>query len=240
MEEHQQVTKSCVTADLEPLSSEMEAIAVSDDVPSKVEIKSNLEKFVFCVPLQVGIDDTSTTFSSAPEDKIPKTLPPNLSGGTRCVVGTITVMKRSSAFLWIGWGDCEQQESSKDSRKSRRPLSSLPPMGPLVIAMPRMNYAGTTSANEEAACSQLIGGENEEDQMIGWQMASRLTKKLGWPILVACSLASTSTSNSGALQYMPGADEGNTNALASMTSQRAAALGEKEIYRILMTLKNEI
>ena len=232
------MTNSCVATDLEPLSSEMEAISVSHEGPSKVETKSNLEKFVFCVPIPVEIDDT--TFSSASEDEIPKTSPPNLSVETRYVVGTITVMKRSSAFLWIGWGDCEQQESSKDSRKSRRPLSSLPPMGPLVIAMPRMNYAGTTSANEEAACSQLIGGENEEDQMIGWQMASRLTKKIGWPILVACSLASTNKSISGALQLMPGADEGNTNALSSMASQRAAALGEKEIYRILITLKNEI
>jgi hypothetical protein len=107
-------------------------------------------------------------------------------------------------------------------------------MGSLVISMPRTKYIGSISTdssgsytNGDPACSQLIGGETVDDQMIGW------------PILVACSLAATAVSSdivSSARGDAADALEEHTE--ASLKSHRAAAVAEKEICRILTLLKN--
>lgn len=212
---------------------------------SNIIIKSDLEMITFCVPLSGLSNKESGTEEAADGVAAPGATHGNnilLSANNKCVVGTITVMKRSSAFIWIGWGDCEQQyynSQPQPNTTSRRSASSLPSMGPLVISMPRTNYIGNISSVSDPSCSQLIAGENVDDQMIGWQMASRLSLQLGWPILVACSLAATSASANISTTFASSAalEEYNTAASeASLMSHRAAAMGEKEICRILTQL----
>jgi len=222
----------------------MESLSISDVTPPQLESKSDIEIYTFCVPVPLGLDDVSATFSHSTTTDCSLTAPSAVIQATKCVVGTITVMKRSSVFLWIGWGDQEHNQSPSSTSNSSRPLASLPPMGPLVVSMPRFKYIGmssssSSSTNGESPCSQLIGGENEDDQMIGWQMASRLSKKFGWPVLVACSLACTGTGTGtmgegSATIVASDAVSGDISInAAALQAHRAAALGEKEIGRIL-------
>ena len=93
----------------------------------------------------------------------------------------------------------------------------LPQMGHMVLAMPRIQYAG----RGHSSTTQLMGGESEEDMMIGSQMASRLSQKLKYPVFVSCSI-----SGSGASFY----DGYNS----SIVSQKAAAMAEHSIRQILL------
>jgi hypothetical protein len=92
-------------------------------------------------------------------------------------------------------------------------------MGPLVVAMPRTNYRGAFSSPTDVPSSKLIGDEAEDVEMIARQMASRLSQRLGVPIFVCCSFADTPS-------ILDGIDLG-------MVQQRAAALAERQIWRIL-------
>ena len=70
-------------------------------------------------------------------------------------------------------------------------MKGTPTMGQLVVAMPRTSYKGAFGTNDrEASCSQLIGSVSNEDQMLGNQMASRLSTKSGMAIFVSCQLSS--------------------------------------------------
>ena len=89
-------------------------------------------------------------------------------------------------------------------------------MGPLAIAMPR------TYKSPQQASSQLIGGESEEDQMLGHQISCRLSKKLNCPVLVSCSLSI----GRGVIGGKYVTDE--------FIAQRAAAFAEKEIGRVVL------
>jgi hypothetical protein len=254
----------------EPLpSNELSNAAIERELDTTV-VRSNLEVFTFCVPL-VELCNSESVLVATMEEVIDMGSSERTgvsgemrgnnasltTGSSKCVVGTITVMKRSSAFVWVGWGDCEPQDSqpplSYNDNSPARSLSTLPNMGPLVISMPRTNYysgsIGTDSnssyTNVDPACSQLIGGENVDDQMIGWQMASRLSSKLGWPILVACSLAATAASSNVVSSArgdatVPLEESTNSTSEGSLLSHKAAAVGEKEIYRILTLLKSQI
>ena len=94
-------------------------------------------------------------------------------------------------------------------------------MGPLISAMPRTRYAGAFSdpnANTDPSTSKLLGSNEEDDEMLARQMASRLTQRLGMAIFVSCSFA--------AAPAMDGES-------GSLIQHRAAALAEREIYRIL-------
>jgi len=163
------------------------------------------------------------------EDK-EQVLPPTGIGGEVVVVGTITMMKQS-AIIWFGWGKI-QPGGNGDKKESEATTNivgkGVPSMGPLVVAMPRTNYKGAFSsggANNnqgESSCSQLIGGDSE-DQLIGWQMASRLSQRVGHPVFVSCSLT---TSMTGMESLATGLDR---NSLCS----RTAALTEREIGRLL-------
>ena len=74
-------------------------------------------------------------------------------------------------------------------------------MGQLIVAMPRTNYKGAFGTNDrEASCSQLIGSESSDDNMLASQMASRLSTRSGMPIFVSCQLASGSRSASNSMQ----------------------------------------
>jgi len=92
--------------------------------------------------------------------------------------------------------------------------SNLSPMGPLTVAFPKQ-FQNSNSV------SQLING-NEEDSIIGAQMASRLSRKLNNCILVSCSLHE----NECGLNFLV-EDFGLANT--------CAVLVEKEIERFLST-----
>jgi hypothetical protein len=82
----------------------------------------------------------------------------------------------------------------------------------------------------------MIGSVSSEDQMLANQMASRLSSKSGMAIYVSCQLSG----GSGGGPTAPGSDgigvgeDSWTSGLDSeMISHRAAALAEKEVWRIL-------
>jgi len=161
---------------------------------------------------------------------------PDLNLKQNGVVGTITFLK-NSAMVWIGWGNLIDDDGETQSQGC-----GMPCMGPMVVAMPRTKYAGMSSG-DEAPCSQMIGGDNEEEVMMGNTMAMRLAKKIGWPIFVSCSLGEmgnirsrgmSSGSMMGELQGS--AFDGDMGSLAV----HAAALAEKEVGRIITERKNQL
>jgi len=95
-------------------------------------------------------------------------------------------------------------------------------MGPLIVAAPRTKYQGAFSSSAEAPISKLIGGENEDDEMMARQMASRLSKRFGISVFVSCSFAS----NAPTMMAGEAFEE-------VMILHRAAALAEREIGKKL-------
>ncbi len=91
-------------------------------------------------------------------------------------------------------------------------------MGHMVLAMPRNRYAGERN---QSSTSQLIGGESDEDMMIGSQMASRLSQKLKYPVFVSCSISGASAS------FYDGYN-------SSVVSQKASAMAEHCVRQILV------
>ena len=89
--------------------------------------------------------------------------------------------------------------------------------------MPRTNYKGAFASESgvDPSTSKLVGSESEEDEMIARQMGSRLTKRLGIAIFISCSLEVGAPAVA-----RDGVDE-------KLIQHRAAAIGEREIYRIL-------
>lgn len=149
-------------------------------------------------------------------------------------------------MVWFGWGTVEEDvegENQDDRRvemEGRTTGTGLPVMGPLVVSMPRTKYVGP-GGGEDAPCSQLIGGDNEEDQMLGWQMASRLSRSVGWPVYVSGTLGggggvdaggSDMAAVMGGLEGL-GGDTGYSGSLP----QKVAALAEREVRRILLERK---
>ncbi len=162
----------------------------------------------------------------------------------RGVVGTITFLGESACMVWVGWGNLHIQgcsdgnENEKETVQINSTSYGMPTMGPLVVAMPRTKYAGM-SGTDEAPCSQLIGGDNEEDIMIGNSMACRLTQKVGKPVFVSGSLESGNGDggcSTTALDGLQGNAFGDINSLE--LTQQACSLAEKEIGRIILEWRN--
>lgn len=169
------------------------------------------------------------------------------------IVGSITKFG-SSAMIWFGWGnvmsnqntgtssaggntDPEEQAVVGSGEFERRKLETLKidrsywypfsqafspatglSLGPLYVAMPRTQYKGAFHSGNEAPTSKLIGSPKEGEEMLARQMSSRLSHRLGFSILVSCCLANAPSN--------VGVDE-------NLIQHRAAALAEREIYRIL-------
>lgn len=128
-----------------------------------------------------------------------------------CVVGTITLLP-NAIMVWIGWGRQdhheppqpqrqrqEEEESDGALKTSKNIGTGMPVMGPLVVAMPQRHYKGAFGTSSRAMrsefsssspCSQLIGGDQELEVMLGNSMAMRLAQKVGKPVYVSCSLSS--------------------------------------------------
>lgn len=145
----------------------------------------------------------------------------------KCIVGTVTMMNMKAAMIWLGWGSTITL--NEDSESNQMVGCGLPRMGPLVVGMPRTKYQGF--GGDEAACSQLISGVDEEEMMLGWRMAARLSKKLGMAIYCACAL-SGGVGLSGIMDPDTVSDD--------METIRACALVEKEIERIIASLRKSL
>jgi hypothetical protein len=110
-------------------------------------------------------------------------------------------------------------------------------MGQLTVAMPRTNYKGAFGTGaKEASCSQLIGSSSSEDQMLAYQMSSRLSTRSGMAIYVSCQLSATTSANNVTGFDPDGWDSGLDS---EMISHRAAALAEKEAWRILQNHRKQ-
>eukprot|EP00536_Pseudo-nitzschia_multiseries_P001741 jgi/Psemu1/107674/gw1.22.64.1 len=160
-------------------------------------------------------------------------------------------MGGKSAMIWVGWGLLDQtttgggdgggDDNDDDDSSPRDKFKSgfgfgtgTPTMGQLVVAMPRTDYKGAFSGTtREASCSQLVGSASSEDQMLANQMASRLSSRSGMAIYVSCQLSSPVGGSGGAGGSAMGGDLGAGGHEADMLSQRAAALAEREVWRIL-------
>jgi len=108
--------------------------------------------------------------------------------------------------------------------------------------MPRTHYKGAFgTGSKEPSCSQIIGGSNSEDQMLATQMASRLTMRSGRAVFVSCQLASSSSSmtSSSHSDHFAMGNVGEGMDSDGMISYRAAALAEKEVWKILQEQQKE-
>ena len=145
--------------------------------------------------------------------------------GQRGVVGTI-ILLRNSALIWIGWGEIDMHPGRDvvgEAGKGR------PPQAGLCVAMPMRNLgdkgAFRSSSDGPSSCSQIIGSSNSENQMLGNQMACRLTTRLkNFAILVSVELSE-------------GSDDGGlaSGFSSESVSHQAAAMAEKEIWKILQS-----
>jgi Proteasome assembly chaperone 4 len=163
---------------------------------------SNISHLTFGVPLPQNVDYDMDLVGKVNQMMM------NDAG----IVGTIVFLK-NAAMIWLGWGavDCHGVSGSVEGQ-------GIPVMGSLVVGFPRTKYKGF--GDGEVSCSQLVGGDSE-DQILGWQMAGRLSQQFGYPIFVSCGLF-----ESDPPEWMKGLDKG---ALA----QRAAAMAERKVKEIL-------
>eukprot|EP00977_Amphora_coffeiformis_P017566 scaffold5787_cov157-Amphora_coffeaeformis.AAC.10 len=148
------------------------------------------------------------------------------------IVGTITIL-RKAVMIWFGWGNLElggvgggatessSQPTSGEAGNKNWSRSKPPPMGPLMVAMPRIAYQGAFSS-DGSATTKLVGSDDEDEELTCRQMASRLTAKLGVSVFCSCSLTTGAA--------MPTGMDPTT---ASWMPQRAAALAEKHVYQML-------
>ena len=174
----------------------------------------------FHVPLPSTLQELSLSLanSSLGDDSSSSDQKSNrMIASEKCVVGQITFME-NSVFVWVGWGYLGENNSGNVKTKS------MARFGPLVVSYPKQ------FENGQLASSQLLHSENDEEtsadiDVIGLQMASRLSKKVGWPIFVACALG-----NASELGMLLGGADG--------AAQKAAALVEKEIGKRIVMRKN--
>mmetsp|Transcript_10439 Transcript_10439/g.30678 ORF Transcript_10439/g.30678 Transcript_10439/m.30678 type:complete len:253 (-) Transcript_10439:729-1487(-) len=165
-----------------------------------------------------------------------KSGPLGFSGVGKGVVGTVTFLGKNSAMVWFGWGDLIEENGDTGGGEGCRKTvtnnvalgAGLPVMGPLSMATPRNKYSGAFS-EKESPSTQLVAASSDEDMVASLQIASRLSSRVGWPVLVSCSLHSD-------VAGMEGMGAGRGGSL----SQRAAALAEREACRILIRRRKEL
>ena len=177
------------------------------------------------------------------------------AGGKQGVVGTITLLADGrSAMVWFGWGDLVPSSAGDDAAAAASEAggasstakvvgSGVPPsMGPILLSYP----SASSAAGAEPATTQLMGGESEEDMVVGHQMAARLARKVGMPVYVCSSIHSTpapSSGGGGGGMGMVGAGMMESEAptgFGGSLGQKAAALAEREVGRILLERKRNL
>ena len=204
-----------------------------------------------CVPFAVELSSSTIQGFDEPESSTRKV---SALVGNNGVVGTILFLN-NSIIVWVGWGKVDTTSTSSSSTTSTAAASAvigsgIPEMGPLVVAMPRTSYRGAVgntscggSSSKEPSTSTLIGSDTTEDSLLASQMSSRLSLKSGRAVLVSCQLLQQQHHQLQLQQEMAGmgmgiADDNDWSAGLNhdMISHKAAALAEKEIWRILSSL----
>ena len=199
---------------------------------------SNLDVLTFCVDPSAVSDGEDTGSGGG------GVMSAGGTGSTKGVVGTITLLAGGkSAMVWFGWGDLvpssgEGDDAAAKDEKEDTPTSKVvgsgvpPAMGPILLSYP------STASGGEPATTQLMGGESEEDMVVGHQMSARLAQKVGMPVYVCCSIHSTpAPSAAGGGMGMVGAGMMESEAptgFGGSLGQKAAALAEREVGRILL------
>mmetsp|Transcript_20084 Transcript_20084/g.41470 ORF Transcript_20084/g.41470 Transcript_20084/m.41470 type:complete len:212 (+) Transcript_20084:94-729(+) len=200
----------------------------------------NVQIIPFCVPLPLHSSPSSPIDASA-------------SGEISSfgVVGTITI-RGHSAVVWFGWGTieaCDDRGSNYISRwNNENGIISVgcgkPPMGPIAVSMPPLPQ--NASKLDGTPTSQLLGGNSDEDMILGQQMSARLAKRVGWPIFVSCSFSDLGGDIGGLGGGAMGNGGSGVESLDAMSAglddgmpQRCSALAEREVGRILLELKNK-
>mmetsp|Transcript_6088 Transcript_6088/g.7734 ORF Transcript_6088/g.7734 Transcript_6088/m.7734 type:complete len:228 (-) Transcript_6088:88-771(-) len=212
-------------------SREMESLSINPEVhpneSSSLSTSQNknihVESFTVAIPKMVnGI-------------KIMDLMEDNDVNDSKSVVGTVTFFNKS-AMVWIGWGESYSDEEDRVENPTSNG-KGVPMMGPMVVSMPRSKYAGLGS-DFETPCSQLISGPNEEEMMLGFQMASRLSRKCSWPIFVSSSLhqiPDNSGNSGGRADCMDGLEDMNGSQMfGNSLVIHAAALAEKKVCEIIL------
>ena len=208
--------------------------------PAKYEAlpasSSNLDVLTFCVdPSAVSDGEEMGAMSSGG------------TGSKKGVVGTITLLAGGkSAMVWFGWGDlvpssgeggdaAGAKADSNDTSTSKLVGSGVPPaMGPILLSYP------STASGGEPATTQLMGGESEEDMVVGHQMSARLAQKVGMPIYVCCSIHSTPAPSAGEGGMGMVMESEAPTGFGGSLGQKAAALAEREVARILLERKRSM
>ena len=199
-----------------------------------------------CVPFAVELSSSTIQGFDEPESSTRKV---SALVGNNGVVGTILFLN-NSIIVWVGWGKVDTTSTSSSTTTSIAAAnavigSGIPEMGPLVVAMPRTSYRGAfgNSRSSEPSTSTLIGSDTTEDSLLASQMSSRLSLKSGRAVLVSCQLLQQQHHQLQLQQEMAGmgmgiADDNDWSAGLNhdMISHKAAALAEKEIWRILSSL----
>ena len=156
----------------------------------------------------------------------------------KAIVGTVTFFNQS-VMVWLGWGETQDQDQGGEQEQGTTCSGTgFPTMGPLVVAMPRSKYAGFGS-NNEVPCSQLIGGPDDEEMLLGWQMASRLTKKVGCPVFVSTSI----NSSNGLGENSSNHDDNGTVLVRDLDESsvlHAVAMAEKTVGDIILKRKENV
>eukprot|EP00545_Synedropsis_sp_CCMP1620_P007996 CAMPEP_0119029474 /NCGR_PEP_ID=MMETSP1176-20130426/40539_1 /TAXON_ID=265551 /ORGANISM="Synedropsis recta cf, Strain CCMP1620" /LENGTH=212 /DNA_ID=CAMNT_0006985819 /DNA_START=41 /DNA_END=679 /DNA_ORIENTATION=+ len=178
---------------------------------------NNIRQLTFGVPLPNDVAHDPLSDLPAPVRSLM---------GDAGIVGSVLLLK-NSAMIWLGWGNIDTRTTTTTTTTSTDGDDStavegrgVPNMGQMTVAFPRTKYQGAFSGAGESSCSALVGGDSE-DQVLGWQMASRLSQKLGYPIFVSCALFASDPP-----EWMAGLDK-------AMATQRAAALAERKVRQIL-------
>ncbi len=168
---------------------------------NELEINTNIKQFTFAVALPQSVGHETNH-----QDPILQMM------GDAGIVGSVLILN-NAAMIWLGWGNIDSRVGSTTVEGR-----GIPTMGSMVVGFPRTHYKGL--GDGEASCSQLVGGDSE-DQMLGWQMAARLSRQLGYPIFVSCSLFESETQD-----WMAGLDKASV-------AQLAAALAERKVRGLL-------
>ena len=185
---------------------------------STVEVLS--QPNIAVIPFAVALP---TSLLQGLDEPTPKGSPLALMGENG-IVGTVILLNKS-VQVWVGWGKLilegfNQVEPPLVDMSTTRVGTGAPIMGPLLVAMPRTNYKGAFGGGGDVPCSQLIGTADSDDQMLATQMASRLSMRSGKAVFVSCQLSS-------------GGDDWTAGLDREQISHRAAALAEREVWRIL-------
>eukprot|EP00554_Chaetoceros_debilis_P013791 CAMPEP_0194111380 /NCGR_PEP_ID=MMETSP0150-20130528/10396_1 /TAXON_ID=122233 /ORGANISM="Chaetoceros debilis, Strain MM31A-1" /LENGTH=215 /DNA_ID=CAMNT_0038800793 /DNA_START=48 /DNA_END=695 /DNA_ORIENTATION=+ len=205
-----------------PPTEALSSLEIKQSDGGKHDIHKNMSVVNFCVEIPAAL------------------LGGDIGNGQRGIVGTITFLNTKSCMVWVGWGDIIDNDTNIDTTNAS---CGMPPMGPMCVAMPRTKFAGMSCA-DEAPCSQMIGGENEEEVSMGTSMACRLAKKVGTPVFVSCSLERGNGNDNVSGSGGGGAGGGGNGAMddlqgigdmgALALTQHACSLAEKEIGRIIL------